>query len=134
MVCYFFLYLFQWGELYYRRDGNDTPKSLAPEVAELQDLFAEVKRRHQENHRLWRHDLTKYLLRMEEMSPNPLTLSEEYQRIRDSFEIPFETVDYQNWVNFTSTSSIIQHLLLFIVRFISVEIRIRIRITILCSC
>lgn len=75
----------------------------------MQYLFAEVKRKHQENHRKWRHGLAEYLLWVEAMHPKPPMLSEEYKKVSCSFQIPFKTAEYQNWVSFMMTASAILH-------------------------
>lgn len=92
--------MLQWGEGYYRRDGNQTPNSLDPEIAELQELFATVKRAHQENTMQWRQDLTDYLLKWEATHSKYPLLTIEYTNYYSSFEIPFKTLEFQKWVIF----------------------------------
>ncbi|XP_055326147.1 uncharacterized protein LOC129579983 [Sitodiplosis mosellana] len=86
-----------WGEGFYRRDGNDTPRSLEPEVTALQELFAGVKRRHQENNLQWRKDLTEYLLVVETACSKPPELSDEYINFPGTFDIPFKSDEYKYW-------------------------------------
>lgn len=103
----FLFYLFKWGEGFYRRDGNETPNSSDPEVAELQEMFAVVKRKHQANHRQWRKDFAGYLMQLEATNMEPPKFTEEYRQFFRRYDIPFVTEKYQNWVRLKIKISIV---------------------------
>ena len=92
--------MLKWGECFYRRDGNDTPKSLVPEVAALQELFAEVLSKHQDTNRQWREDFAKFLLGLEAAHSELPQLTREYRNFFSTFDIPFTTDKYKKWVRF----------------------------------
>lgn len=99
-------YLLKWGEEFYRRDGNDAPVSLEPEVANLKQLFAEVKCKHQENNRRWREELSERLLGLEAQNiepPNHIHMGLE--GYLGKFSIPFKTSKYQDWVRLMSITA-----------------------------
>ena len=67
-------------------------------MAALQEQFAEVKRRHQQNYRQWREGYKAYLLGLEAAHLEPPKLTLEYNLFRGSFSIPFTTDEYKRWV------------------------------------
>ena len=67
-------------------------------MAALQEQFAEVKRRHQQNYRQWREGYKAYLLGLEAAHLEPPKLTHEYAFFRGTFNIPFTTDEYNFWV------------------------------------
>ena len=67
-------------------------------MAALQEQFAEVKRKHQQNYRQWRKDFTECLLGMEAAHLKPPRMKNEYIYFQGTFTIQFTTDEYNIWV------------------------------------
>lgn len=92
-------FFLKWGEGFYSRNVNETPRSPEKEVAKLQKLFAKVKRRHEKNNRRWRKKFSAQLLALESQNLRPPRLTDEYEKYRGHYCIEFKTSEYQNWVS-----------------------------------